>query len=113
MTDQEQRMNSLKKELRSLLTPIKEGLTPSQLEQEYKIMIGKMLPLRMLGYHSVMELVKDMPDTVNISPKGNGTVILKGGFDFNLVKVMFKKYVDIFKYVQCFKLVIPCKPWSS
>ncbi|XP_060546116.1 tudor domain-containing protein 5 [Pantherophis guttatus] len=77
MTDQEQRMNSLKKEVRSLLTPIKEGLTPYQLEQEYKIMIGKMLPLRMLGYHSVMELVKDMPDTVNISPKGDGTVILK------------------------------------
>ncbi|XP_058034567.1 tudor domain-containing protein 5 isoform X2 [Ahaetulla prasina] len=77
MTDQEQRMNSLKKEVRSLLTPVKEGLTPCQLEQEYKFMIGKMLPLRMLGYHSVMELVKDMPDTVNISSKGDGTVILK------------------------------------
>ncbi|XP_013929727.1 PREDICTED: tudor domain-containing protein 5 [Thamnophis sirtalis] len=77
MTDQEQRMNSLKKEVRSLLTPIKEGLTPCQLEQEYKFMIGKMLPLRMLGYHSVMELVKDMPDTVNISPQRDGTVILK------------------------------------
>ncbi|XP_070602759.1 tudor domain-containing protein 5 isoform X2 [Erythrolamprus reginae] len=77
MTDQEQQMNLLKKEVRSLLTPIKEGLTPYQLEQEYKSMIGKMLPLRVLGYHSVMELVKDMPDTVNISSKGNGTVILK------------------------------------
>ncbi|KAG8132863.1 hypothetical protein E2320_010681 [Naja naja] len=77
MTDQEQRMNSLKKEVRSLLTPIKEGLTPYQLEQEYKFMIGKMLPLRTLGYHSVMELVKDMPDTVHISPKGDGSVILK------------------------------------
>ncbi|ETE66186.1 Tudor domain-containing protein 5, partial [Ophiophagus hannah] len=77
MTDQEQQMNSLKKEVRSLLTPIKEGLTPSQLEQEYKFMIGEMLPLRMLGYHSVMELVKDMPDTVHISLKGDGSVILK------------------------------------
>ncbi|KAM3838769.1 tudor domain-containing protein 5 [Vipera latastei] len=77
MTDQEQRMNSLKKEVRSLLTPSKEGLTPCQLEQEYKSMMGKLLPLRMLGYHSVMELVKDMPDTVNICPKGDGTVVLK------------------------------------
>ncbi|XP_026558997.1 tudor domain-containing protein 5 [Pseudonaja textilis] len=77
MTDQEQRMNALKKEVRSLLTAIKEGLTPCQLEQEYKLMIGKTLPLRMLGYHSVMELVKDMPDTVHISPKGDGSVILK------------------------------------
>ncbi|KAK9403889.1 tudor domain-containing protein 5 [Crotalus adamanteus] len=77
MTDQEQRMNSLKKEVRSLLTPSKEGLTLCQLEQEYKSMIGKLLPLRMLGYHSVMELVKDMPDTVNICPKGDGTIVLK------------------------------------
>lgn len=103
MTDQEQRMNLLKKEVRSLLTPSKEGLTLCQLEQEYKSMIGKLLPLRMLGYHSVMELVKDMPDTVNICPKGDGTVVLKGGFDFNLVRaghgeVMFEKIYGGYKY---------------
>ncbi|XP_063154540.1 tudor domain-containing protein 5 [Candoia aspera] len=77
MTDQEHRMHSLKKEVRSLLTPIKGGLTPCQLEKEYKSMIGEQLPFRMLGYHSVMELVKDMPDVVNICPKGDGTVVLK------------------------------------
>ncbi|XP_007432545.1 tudor domain-containing protein 5 [Python bivittatus] len=77
MTDQEHRMNSLKKEVRSLLTSIKGGLTPYQLEQEYKSMIGKQLPFQMLGYHSVMELVKDMHDVVNICPKGDGTVVLK------------------------------------
>ncbi|XP_062990287.1 tudor domain-containing protein 5 isoform X2 [Elgaria multicarinata webbii] len=77
MSDQEHLMNLLKKEVRSLLTSIQEGLTPFQLEEEYKSMIGEQLPFRALGYRSIMELVKDMPDVVNVCPKGNGDVILK------------------------------------
>lgn len=77
MSDQECLMTSVKKEVRSLLITAKEGLTPSHLEQEFKSMIGEQLPFRALGYHSVMELVQDMPDVVNICPQGNGIVILK------------------------------------
>ncbi|XP_044295243.1 tudor domain-containing protein 5 isoform X1 [Varanus komodoensis] len=77
MSDQEHLMNSLKKEVRSLLTPVKEGLTPFQLEQEYRWMIGEQFPYRALGYQSVMELVKEMPDVVNVCPRGDGGVILK------------------------------------
>ncbi|XP_016848505.1 tudor domain-containing protein 5 isoform X3 [Anolis carolinensis] len=77
MSDQEELMKSLKKEVRSLLTPAKEGLTPSCLEQEYRYLVGKQLPFRSLGYHSVMELVKDMPDVVKICPMANGSVLLK------------------------------------
>ncbi|XP_072854270.2 tudor domain-containing protein 5 isoform X1 [Pogona vitticeps] len=77
MSDQECLMNSLKKELRSLLIATKDGLTPSNLEQEFKSMIGEQLPFRALGYSSVMELVQDMPDVVNICPQRNGIVILK------------------------------------
>ncbi|XP_067388495.1 tudor domain-containing protein 5 isoform X2 [Emydura macquarii macquarii] len=77
MSDQERIMDSLRKEVRSLLIPIKEGLTPAQLEQEYLSMIGRPLPLRTLGYRSTMELVMDMPDVVSICPCRDGSVILK------------------------------------
>nr|XP_032652093.1 tudor domain-containing protein 5 [Chelonoidis abingdonii]XP_032652094.1 tudor domain-containing protein 5 [Chelonoidis abingdonii] len=77
MSDQEHLMDLLRKEVRSLLMAVKEGLTPVQLEQEYLTMIGKPLPLRMLGYRSTMELVKDMPDVVSICSCRDGCVVLK------------------------------------
>ncbi|XP_053100169.1 tudor domain-containing protein 5 isoform X3 [Hemicordylus capensis] len=77
MLDQEHLINLLRKELRSLLMPIKEGLLLDQLQTEYRSMIGSELPFRALGYRSVMELVVDMPDVVQICPRGDGTVVLK------------------------------------
>ncbi|EMP34491.1 Tudor domain-containing protein 5 [Chelonia mydas] len=77
MSDQECLMDLLRKEVRSLLMAVKEGLTPVQLEQEYLSMIGKPLPLHTLGYRSTMELVKDMPDVINICSSRDGYVILK------------------------------------
>lgn len=73
-----QLMEMLKKELRSLLTAAKEGLTPAQLEQEYVAMIGKPLPLRDLGFQSTLELVANMPEVVRVCPYEKGTFILKG-----------------------------------
>ncbi|XP_065698483.2 tudor domain-containing protein 5 isoform X1 [Patagioenas fasciata] len=72
-----QLMEMLKKELRSLLTAAKEGLTPAQLEQEYVAMIGKPLPLRDLGFQSTLELVANMPEVVRVCPYEKGTFILK------------------------------------
>ncbi|NWQ76353.1 TDRD5 protein, partial [Columbina picui] len=72
-----QLMEMLKKELRSLLTAAKEGLTPAQLEQEYKAMIGRPLPLRDLGFQSTLELVADMPEVIRVCPYEKGTFILK------------------------------------
>lgn len=72
-------MELLRKEVRSLLMAVKEGLTPAQLEQEYLSMMGKPLPLRSLGYRSTMELVLDMPDVVKIFPYRHGNVVLEGG----------------------------------
>ncbi|KAM7161551.1 tudor domain-containing protein 5 [Macrochelys suwanniensis] len=77
MSDQEHLMDLLRKEVRSLLMAVKEGLTPVQLEQEYLSMVGRPLPLHTLGYRSTMELVKDMPDVVNICASRDGSVILK------------------------------------
>ncbi|NXL41583.1 TDRD5 protein, partial [Podilymbus podiceps] len=77
MLKQEQLMEVLKKEVRSLLTAAKEGLTPAQLEQEYIAMIGRPLPLRDLGFRSTLELVADMPEVVRVCPYEKGTFILK------------------------------------
>jgi len=78
MSKQAQLMEMLKKEVRSLLMAAKEGLTPVQLEQEYKAMIGKPLPVRDLGYRSTLELVADMPEVVRVCPYEKGTFVLKG-----------------------------------
>ncbi|XP_066480631.1 tudor domain-containing protein 5 [Tiliqua scincoides] len=77
MSDQERLINLLRKEVRSLLTTIKEGLTPLQLERDYRSMIGEPLPFRALGYQSIMELLVDMPDVVKICRSADGSVILK------------------------------------
>ncbi|NXV32191.1 TDRD5 protein, partial [Rissa tridactyla] len=75
--DKAQLMETLKKEVRSLLLASKEGLTPAQLEQEYMAMIGKPLPLCDLGFQSTLELVADMPEVVRVCSYEKGTFILK------------------------------------
>ncbi|KAM6218702.1 tudor domain-containing protein 5 isoform 2-T2 [Rhynchocyon petersi] len=77
MSEQERIQECLKKEIRSLLISAKDGLTPQQLEKEYLLMVGSHVPLRALGYRSIMELVLDMPDVVDVCPCGDGPVILK------------------------------------
>ncbi|XP_045839400.1 tudor domain-containing protein 5 isoform X3 [Meles meles] len=77
MSEQDRVQECLRKEIRSLLISTKDGLTPQQLEKEYLLMVGRHLPLRILGYRSTMELVLDMPDVVAVCPCGHGTVVLK------------------------------------
>ncbi|KFP21305.1 Tudor domain-containing protein 5, partial [Egretta garzetta] len=40
-------------------------------------MIGKPLPLRDLGFRSVLELVAEMPEVVRVCPYEKGTFVLK------------------------------------
>ncbi|NWI21643.1 TDRD5 protein, partial [Crypturellus soui] len=81
MSRQAQLMDVLKKEVRSLLMAAKEGLSPAQLEHEYRAMIGKPLPLGELGFLSTMELVAGMPEVVTICPLGKDAVILRAVAD--------------------------------
>ncbi|XP_069761274.1 tudor domain-containing protein 5 isoform X2 [Narcine bancroftii] len=78
MSGQEQLLEVLKKELRSLLISSKNGLTPSELEEDYQTMMGKRLPLCALGYKSVIELVSSIPDTIKVHSCANGSILLKG-----------------------------------
>ncbi|NXC41115.1 TDRD5 protein, partial [Penelope pileata] len=75
MSKQAQLMETLKKEVRSLLLAAKEGLTPEQLEQEYEAMVGTPLPLRELGFRSTMEAVAAMPAVVRVCPSRRGSVL--------------------------------------
>ncbi|XP_060088487.1 tudor domain-containing protein 5 [Heteronotia binoei] len=87
MSDQERMMSSLKKKVRSLLIAFKGGLTPVELEKQYRSMIGEQLPYRALGYQSTKELVMDMPDVVYIHCGGDGSVVLKAVVDESTVGI--------------------------
>ncbi|XP_067859837.1 tudor domain-containing protein 5 [Heptranchias perlo] len=78
MSDQEELLEVLKKELRSLLISAKNCLTPVELERDYYSLMGKRLPLYALGYRSVLELASNIPDTIKIHTCGDGSILLKG-----------------------------------
>ncbi|XP_043941854.1 tudor domain-containing protein 5 [Protopterus annectens] len=77
MSNQEELMESLKKDVRSLLIATKEGLAPQELEKEYKMMIGNPMPLRSLGYQSIHGLINDIPDVVSVEHSKDGSILLK------------------------------------
>ncbi|KAM4642142.1 tudor domain-containing protein 5 [Discoglossus pictus] len=79
--DEERLLQTVQKDVRSLLVASKNGQSIQELEQDYKMMIGSHLPLRVLGYRSTIELLLDMPNVVNVQTKKDGTVILSAVVD--------------------------------
>ncbi|KAG2463734.1 TDRD5 protein, partial [Polypterus senegalus] len=83
MSHQEELLNRLKKDLRSLLIASKMGVAIEHLQRDYKEMLGHAIPLRDLGYHSVIDMVSSMPDVIQVEYTNAGSTILKGvGNDF-------------------------------
>lgn len=76
--DHEQLLSSVKRDVRSLLISSKMGLSPEQLRKDYQNMLGHPVPLKVLGFHSVLDMVKEMPDAVHMDYALDGTVVLKG-----------------------------------
>ncbi|KAK6484844.1 tudor domain-containing protein 5 [Huso huso] len=77
MSAQEHLLEALKKDVRSLLISAKAGLAPQQLQKDYMTMMGHRLPLHALGYRSLMDMVQDLPDVVQVQCAGDGSVLLK------------------------------------
>lgn len=64
--DPDQILDKTKKELRSLLISAPRGVAVSLLAKDYKMVMGKELPYRELGYRNIEEFIHSIPDTIRM-----------------------------------------------
>ena len=67
-----------KRNIRSTLIRYKYGILLEEFEREYKSLVGKQLPFKLLGFTTVLDMVASMPDVLNVIELSNGTTMLQG-----------------------------------
>ncbi|XP_021340324.1 tudor domain-containing protein 5-like, partial [Mizuhopecten yessoensis] len=76
MADKAQKKEETKKQLRALLLSAPAALTANELKRDYHDFMGDPIPFRELGYTTLEDLLKDMPDALRVSWK-NGVMCLE------------------------------------
>ena len=64
--DPGQIFDKTKKELRSLLISAPRGVAMPLLAKDYKMVMGKELPYRELGYRNIEQFISSIPDTIRL-----------------------------------------------
>lgn len=76
----EKDLSTVKKTIRALLLSAKSGLTTLELRNDYEGVIGHPIPIYDLGFSSLIDLLKSMPDAVAMHTS-RGSLILSGVSD--------------------------------
>ena len=70
------------KMIRSVLLPNKDGLFLTDLEAEYRGILGESIPWKRLGFFSLYDLVMKIPEAVRVEKFGNGQILLHATPDY-------------------------------
>ena len=74
--DTQELLDKTKIALRSILTSAPRGVPARLILKDYKMMMGKELPFRNLGYGSVEAFIQSVPDTVRLAPGATGELTM-------------------------------------